>query len=108
MKKLLWFILLPHFVQAELISVELLCKGVEKIQNQEITEMIRIDGNTLVHKVHGNHFLEVTENKISMLEMDGEKVGLSFNLNRNNGDIEIIRGWDKPYHFQGSCGVIRR
>jgi hypothetical protein len=108
MRKLIWFIFLPHMLQAELISVELLCKGIEKIQNQEVTEMIRIDGNTLVHKVHGNHFLDVTDTKIGMLEMDDDKIGLSFDLDRKSGDIEIIRGWDKPYHFKGSCGVIRR
>ena len=63
----------------------------------------------LSHPVHGNHFLNVSDATVSLLEMEtNEKIGLSILLDRYNGDLEIIRGWGNPYHFVGTCAVIRK
>ena len=68
MKKFLFvFLFISHTIFAEIISVDLICDG-EQITNcdqdnicdtQMVVERIKIDGNTFVHKVHGNYFMEV-------------------------------------------------
>lgn len=117
MKKLAFvFFFLPSIVCAELISIDLICGG-EEVTNcdrdnicdtQHKMERIKIDGNTLVHKTLGNHFLKVDEKEASFIEYDENgEIGFSFNVSRINGTIKIIRGWGKPYSFTGKCEVGR-
>ena len=112
MKKIYFLMLLlcSNFAVAELVSADLLCKGIDKNANDKaVMERIKIEGNALSHPVHGNHFLNVSDATVSLLEMEtNEKIGLSIVLNRYNGDLEIIRGWGNPYHFVGTCAVIRK
>lgn len=111
MKKTLFLLLFfSHLSFAELVSADLICTGVDKAANdKKVMERIQIDGNALTHKVHGNHYLDVTDKTISMIEMETpDKIGLSITLDRYSGELEIIRGWDNPYHFVGQCEVIRK
>jgi len=104
--------LIPNLLLAEVLHVDLICEGEsaiycedsKKCGSEPAVEIIKIAGNTLVHKIHGNQFLEVSENNVSYEEMDTDgSIGFSLNINRKTGKIEIIRGWSKPYHFIGSC-----
>ena len=104
--------LLPNLLSAEVLHVDLICEGEsalycedsKKCGSEPAVEIIKIAGNTLVHKIHGNQFLEVDKNSVSFKEMDTDgSIGFSFNINRQTGKIEIIRGWSKPYHFIGLC-----
>jgi hypothetical protein len=117
MKKLLLVSLLfPTVIFAELLSVDLICRGAVVTYCEDLTtcgsepamEKIKIDGNTLVHKALGNHFLHVDSTTVSMQELDEDgSIGFSFNINRKTGTIEIIRGWGRPYHFTGQCELDR-
>jgi hypothetical protein len=61
----------------------------------------------LVHKIHVKQFLKVDANTVSMKEMDTDgSIGFSFYINRKTGEIEIIRGWNKPHHFTGVCKQV--
>ena len=104
--------LLPNKLSAEVLHVDLICEGEstlycedsKKCGSEPAVEIIKIAGNTLVHKIHGNQFLEVDKNSVSFKEMDTDgSIGFSLNINRQTGKIEIIRGWSKPYHFIGLC-----
>ena len=117
MKKLLFiFLIFPVTLFAELISIDLICGG-EATTNcdqdnicdtQHTMERIKIDGNTLVHKTLGTHFLNVETDRVSLLELDDDgAVGFSFEINRKNGEINIVRGWNNPYKFNGVCKVGR-
>ena len=117
MKKFFSILLIfPFTIYAELISIDLICGG-EAISNcdqdnicdtQNTMERIKIDGNTLVHKTLGTHFLNVDAKKVSLLELDESgAVGFSFEINRKSGAINIVRGWDNPYKFTGVCRVGR-
>ena len=117
MKKLiLALFILPNFISAESISVDLICKGesdiycedLKKCGVESVTENIKISGSTLVHRSHGNHFLRVNDDTVSIKELDTDgSIGFSFNINRKTGEIEIIRSWGTPYHFTGLCELIR-
>ena len=109
-------LLFPSFVLAELLSVDLICRGHVDIYCDDLSlcgsesamEMIKIDGNTLVHKALGNHFLEVNTNTVNMKELDDDgSIGFSLNIDRKTGAIEIVRGWGKPYRFTGRCELDR-
>lgn len=111
-KLLLLFFFLPNFVVAEVLHVDLICEGEsalycedsKKCGSEPAVEIIKIAGNTLIHKIHGNQFLEVNDNMVSYEERDTDgSIGFSLNINRKSGKIEIIRGWNKPYHFTGAC-----
>ena len=116
MKKLLPLLfLIPNLVIAEALSVDLICDGSSTLYCEDLKEcgsepasdIIKISGNTLIHKIHGNQFLKVDANSVSIKEMDTDgSIGFSFFINRKTGEIEIIRGWDKPYHFIGVCEMI--
>ena len=115
MKKLLLLFLIPNLAVAEVLSVDLICKGdsvvfcedAKECGSEKAIEMIKISGNTLVHKIHGNQFLKVDGDNVSMKEMDIDgSIGFSFYVNRRTGEIEIIRGWDNPYHFNGKCEQV--
>ena len=113
MKKLfLLLFLISNPLSAEVLHVDLICEGesviyckdLKKCGSEPAVEIIKIAGNTLVHKIHGNQFLEVNENTVSYEEMDTDgSIGFSLSINRKTGKIEIIRGWNKPYHFTGAC-----
>ena len=113
MKKFfLLLFLIPKLLSAEVLHVDLICEGESAIYckdsnkcgSEPAVEIIKIAGNTLVHKIHGNQFLEVNENTVSYEEMDTDgSIGFSLSINRKTGKIEIIRGWTKPYHFIGLC-----
>jgi hypothetical protein len=113
MKKLLQLLfLLPNLVIAEVLHVDLICEGEstlycedsKKCGSEPAVEIIKIAGNTLVHKIHGNQFLKVDKDTVNYEEMDTDgSIGFSFNINRKTGKIEIIRGYSKPYHFTGVC-----
>ena len=117
MKKLLLVgLLFPTVIFAELLSVDLICRGAVVTYCEDLTacgsepamEKIKIDGNTLVHKALGNHFLIVDATTVSMQELDDDgSIGFSFNINRKTGTIEIVRGWGRPYHFNGQCELDR-
>ena len=116
MKKLLLLLLfLPTFVFSDSLSIDLVCDGEstifcedsKKCGSEPAVEIIKIAGNTLVHKIHGMQFLDVDANNISTKELDDDgSIGFSFNVSRKTGKIEIIRGWDKPYHFRGVCELV--
>ena len=117
MKKcLLIILLLPSYVFAELLSVDLICRGEAVIYCEDMSpcgtepamEKIKIDGNTLVHKALGNHFLEIDATTVSMEELDDDgSIGFSLNVDRKTGAIEIVRGWGNPYRFIGNCELDR-
>ena len=78
MKKLFLFLLLPSFLCAEPLSVDLICEGELTLFCEDGTpclkepaiEKIKISGSTLIHKLHGNHFLNVDESSVSLEELD--------------------------------------
>tara|TARA_X000000368_G_C22971612_1_gene685719 strand:+ start:877 stop:1251 length:375 start_codon:yes stop_codon:yes gene_type:complete len=115
MKKLLLLLFIPNLILAEVLSVNLICKGYSdlycdnlKCGDEPAVEMINIVGNTLVHRIHGNQFLNVDKDTVTMKEMDTDgSIGFSIYIERKTGEIEIIRGWDRPYHFKGKCELIR-
>ena len=117
MKKLLLVSLLfPTVIFAELLSVDLICRGAVVTYCEDLTacgsepamEKIKIDGNTLVHKALGNHFLHVDAATVGMQELDEDgNIGFSLNIDRKTGLIEIIRGWGRPYRFTGQCELDR-
>jgi len=109
-------LLIPNFLIAEVLSVDLICKGnsdifckdKKKCGSEKFIEKIKIAGNTLEHRIHGNHFLNVNKDTVSTKELDTDgSIGFSFIIDRNSGEIEIIRGWDRPYHFKGVCELDR-
>ncbi|MDC0877894.1 hypothetical protein OAP73_06370 [Methylophilaceae bacterium] len=115
-KGLLIILLFPLFAFAELLSVELICRGDAEIYCEDMMpcgtepamEKIKIDGNTLVHKALGNHFLNVNSHTVRMQELDEDgNIGFSLNIDRKTGLIEIIRGWGRPYRFTGQCELDR-
>ena len=117
MKKFIFALLLVcHSIFAEVISVDLLCNG-EQVTNcdkdnicdsQMVVERIKIDGNTFVHKVHGNYFMNVDAQSAWINELDDDgNIGFSVNINRKNGDIKIIKGWQNPYTFSVVCQLGR-
>ncbi len=66
MKKILSLLfLLPNFVIAEVIHVDLICEGEsalycedsKKCGTEPAVEIIKIAGNTLIHKIHGNLYM---------------------------------------------------
>ena len=84
--------LLPNLLSAEVLHVDLICEGEstlycedsKKCGSEPAVEIIKIAGNTLVHKIHGNQFLEVDKNSVSFKEMDTVgAIGFSFNINRD-------------------------
>lgn len=105
-----------HSIFAEVISVDLICDG-EQVTNcdkdnicdsQMVVERIKIDGNTFVHKVHGNYFMDVDAEYAVINELDDDgKIGFYVNISRKNGDIKIIKGWQNPYTFNGVCQLGR-
>lgn len=112
---LLVFLLVPNLVFSESLSVDLICDGEssifckdsKKCGSKAAVEIIKISGSTLVHKIHGKQFLDVDANKVSAKELDDNgAIGFSFHISRKTGEIEIIRGWEKPYHFKGVCEPV--
>jgi hypothetical protein len=104
--------LISNLLSAEVVHVDLICEGESTIYCEDskecgtepAVEIIKIAGNTLIHKIHGNQFLEVDKNTVSYEEMDTDGlIGFSLSINRKTGKIEIIRGWSNPYHFVGVC-----
>ena len=78
MKKLFLFLFLPSFLCAEPLSVDLICEGELTLFCEDGTpcvkepaiEKIKISGSTLIHKLHGNHFLNVDKSSVSLEELD--------------------------------------
>ena len=114
MKKLFLFLLLPSFLCAEPLSVDLICEGELTLfcgdgtpcVKEPAIEKIQISGSTLIHKLHGNHFLNVDESSVSLEELDTDgSIGFSFLIDRKTGEIKIISGWQKPYEYNGVCKV---
>ena len=112
MKKLFLFLLLPSFLCAEPLSVDLICEGELTLFSEDGTpcvkepaiEKIKISGSTLIHKLHGNHFLNVDKSSVSLEELDKDgSIGFSFFIDRKTGEIKIISGWQKPYEYSGVC-----
>ena len=106
--------LLPSFLCAEPLSVDLICEGELTLFCEDGTpcvkepaiEKIKISGSTLIHKLHGNHFLNVDKNSVSLKELDTDgSIGFSFFIDRKTGQIKIISGWQKPYEYSGACKV---
>ena len=114
MKKLFLFLLLPSFLCAEPLRVDLICEGELTLFCEDGTpcvkelaiEKIKISGSTLIHKLHGNHFLNVDESSVSLEELDTDgSIGFSFFIDRKTGQIKIISGWQKPYEYNGVCKI---
>ena len=114
MKKLFLFLLLPNLLCAEPLSVDLICEGEVILFCEDGTpcvkepaiEKIKISGSTLIHKLHGNHFLNVDKNSVSLEELDKDgSIGFSLFIDRKTGEIKIISGWQKPYEYSGVCKV---
>jgi hypothetical protein len=112
MKKLFLFLLLPSLLCAEPLSVDLIWEGELTLFCEDGTpcvkepaiEKIKISGSTLIHKLHGNHFLNVDESSVSLEELDTDgSIGFSFFIDRKTGEIKIISGWQKPYEYRGVC-----
>ena len=112
MKKLFLFLFLPSFLCAEPLSVDGICEGELTLFCEDGTpcvkepaiEKIKISGSTLIHKLHGNHFLNVDESSVSLEELDTDgSIGFSFFIDRKTGQIKIISGWQKPYEYRGVC-----
>ena len=114
MKKLFLFLFFPSLLCAEPLRVDLICEGELTLFCEDGTpcvkepaiEKIKISGSTLIHKLHGNHFLDVDKSSVSLeeLETDGS-IGFSFFIDRKTGQIKIISGWQKPYEYNGVCQV---
>ena len=114
MKKLLLFLLLPSIVCAEPLSVDLICEGEVILFCEDGTpcvkepaiEKIKISGSTLIHKLHGNHFLNIDKNTVSLEELDVDgSIGFYFFIDRKTGQIEIISRWQKPSEYRGVCAI---
>ena len=114
MKKLLLFLLLPSIVCAEPLSVYLICEGEVILFCEDGTpcvkepaiEKIKISGSTLIHKLHGNHFLNIDKNTVSLEELDVDgSIGFYFFIDRKTGQIEIISRWQNPYEYRGVCAI---
>ena len=99
---------------AEPLSVDLICEGELTLFCEDGTpcvkepaiEKIKISGSTLIHKLHGNHFLNVDKKSVSLEELDTDgSIGFSFFIDRKTGQIKIISGWQKPYEYNGVCQV---
>ena len=114
MKKLFFLLLIPSIVCAEPLSVDLVCEGEVTLfcedgspcLKEPAIEKIKISGSTLIHKLHGNHFLNVDASSVSLEELDSDgSIGFSFFIDRKTGQIEIISRWQKPYEYQGVCSV---
>jgi len=112
MKKFLLLLLIPSVIYAEALSVDLICEGEvilfcedgSPCLKEPAIEKIKISGSTLIHKLHGNHFLNVDENSVSLKELDTDgSAGFSFFIDRKTGQIEIISRWQKPYEYRGVC-----
>ena len=106
---------LPTFVFSDSLSIDLVCDGestifcedLKKCGSEPAVEIIKIAGNTLVHKIHGMQFLDVDANNISTKELDDDgSIGFSFNVSRKTGKIEIIRGTSSSLYGNSSAGVI--
>jgi hypothetical protein len=105
-------LLLPSLLCAEPLSVDLICEGELTLFCEDGTpcvkepaiEKIKISGSTLIHKLHGNHFLNVDKSSVSLEELDTDgSIGFSFFIDRKTGQIKIISGWQKPYEYRGVC-----
>ena len=114
MKKLLFLLLIPNIINAEPLSVDLICEGElilfcedgSQCVKEPAIEKIKISGSTLIHKLHGNHFLDVNESSVRFKELDTDgSIGFSFFIDRKTGQIEIISRWQKPYEYRGNCIV---
>ncbi|MDA7843405.1 hypothetical protein N9A26_00165 [bacterium] len=114
MKKLFFLLLIPSIIYAEPLSVDLICKGEvilfcedgSPCLKEPAIEKIKISGSTLIHKLHGNHFLNVDESSVSLEELDSDgSIGFSFFIDRKTGQIEIISRWQKPYEYRGVCAI---
>ena len=115
MKKLFFLLLLfSSFIYAEPLSVDLICEGEVILFCEDGTpclkepaiEKIKISGSTLIHKLHGNHFLNINDSSVRLEELDSNgSIGFSFFIDRKTGQIEIISRWEKPYEFRGICEV---
>jgi len=114
MKKLLFLLLFPSIINAEPLSVDLICEGEvilfcedgSQCAKEPAIEKIKILGSTLIHKLHGNHFLDVNESSVRFKELDTDgSIGFSFFIDRKTGQIEIISRWQKHYEYRGNCIV---
>ena len=114
MKKLFFLLLIPTIIYAEPLSVDLVCEGEVTLfcedgspcLKEPAIEKIKISGSTLIHKLHGNHFLNVDASSVSLEELDSDgSIGFSFFIDRKTGQIEIISRWQKPYEYRGVCSV---
>ena len=114
MKKFLLLLLIPSAIYAEPLSIDLICNGEVILFCEDGTicakepakEKIKISGSTLIHKLHGNHFLNVDERSVSLEEFDSDgSIGFSFFIDRRTGQIKIISRWQKPYEYRGVCKV---
>jgi len=112
MKKLFFLLLIPSLIYAEPLSIDLICEGEVILFCEDGTpcvkepamEKIKISGSTLIHKLHGNHFLNVDKSSVSLKELDTDgSTGFSFFIDRKTGQIEIISRWQKPYEYRGVC-----
>ena len=115
MKKFFLFLLIPNFfLYEDSLTVELICDGEVTFFSEEGTkcakesaiEKIKISGGTLIHKLYGNHFLDIDDNSVKFKELkDDGSVGFSLFIDRKNGQINIVSGWQKHFEYQGSCIV---
>ncbi len=115
MKKFLLFLLIPNiFLNAEALTVDLICDGEVTLfcddgtecAKESAIEKIKISGGTLIHKLHGNHFLDIDDNSVKFKELkDDGSIGFSLFIDRNNGQINIVSRWQKHFEYQGNCIV---
>lgn len=115
MKKFLLFLLIPNiFLNAEALTVDLICDGEVTLfcddgtecAKESAIEKIKISGGTLIHKLHGNHFLDIDHNSVKFKELkDDGSIGFSLFIDRNNGQINIVSRWQKHFEYQGNCIV---
>jgi len=115
MKKFLLFLLIPNiFLNAEALTVDLICDGEvilfcddgTECAKESAIEKIKISGGTLIHKLHGNHFLDIDDNSVKFKElMDDGSVGFSLFIDRKNGQINIVSRWQKHFEYEGHCIV---
>jgi len=115
MKKFLLFFLIPNiFLNAEALTVDLICDGEVTLfcddgtecAKESAIEKIKISGGTLIHKLHGNHFLDIDDNSVKFKElMDDGSVGFSLFIDRKNGQINIVSRWQKHFEYEGRCIV---
>ena len=115
MRKFFLFLIIPNlFLYADALTVDLICNGEVTIfcddgtecEKEPAIEKIKISGGTLIHKLHGNHFLDIDENSVKFKELKNDgSVGFSLFIDRKNGQIKIVSGWQKYFEYQGSCIV---